>query len=167
MHANQQTLEDFYSAFARLDADTMAACYAPDAAFDDEVFSLRGHRQVTGMWRMLCDATKARGADVWKLRVSGLQADAQTGQAHWEADYRFSATGRMVHNVIDGVFEFNEQGLITRHRDRFDFWAWSRQALGLVGAVLGWTTFLRHKVSRQAAANLQKYLAARGPESSP
>ena len=123
MHPNQSQLESFYTAFARLDADAMAACYAPDAQFDDEVFSLRGHPQVTGMWRMLCDVTRAKGADVWKLAYSGVEADARRGRAHWEADYRFSATGRMVHNIIDGVFEFNEQGLITRHHDRFDFWA--------------------------------------------
>jgi limonene-1,2-epoxide hydrolase len=121
MHPNQTTLENFYTAFARLDADTMAACYALDAVFDDEVFSLRGHEQVTGMWRMLCGATRAKGADVWKLKFSGVQADASGGKAHWEADYRFSATGRMVYNVIDGVFEFNDQRLITRHRDSFDF----------------------------------------------
>ena len=44
MHPNQQSIETFYGAFARLDADTMAQCYADDAAFDDEVFSLRGKR---------------------------------------------------------------------------------------------------------------------------
>ncbi|MES2364054.1 MAG: nuclear transport factor 2 family protein [Pseudomonadota bacterium] len=161
MHPNQKTLENFYSAFARLDADTMAACYAPDAQFDDEAFSLRGHREVTGMWRMLAEATKAKGADVWKLTYSGIEADAKTGKAHWEADYRFSATGRMVHNVIDGVFEFNEQGLITRHRDSFNFWAWSRQSLGFPGLLLGWTPMLHNKVRAQAASNLQKYLASR------
>jgi hypothetical protein len=161
MHPNQATLENFYAAFARLDSTTMAACYAPDAEFDDEAFSLRGHEQVTGMWHMLCDITKAKGADVWKLRWSGVEADARSGKAHWEADYRFSATGRMVHNVIDGVFEFDEQGLIKRHRDSFNFWTWSRQSLGLPGLLLGWTPFLRAKVRAQAGANLQKYLAQR------
>ncbi len=161
MHPNQATLEKLYTAFARLDADTMAACYAPDAVFDDEVFSLRGHEQVTGMWRMLSTATKAKGADVWKLTFSGIEADATSGKAHWEADYRFSATGRMVHNVIDGVFEFNDQGLITRHRDSFDFYSWSRQALGTPGLLLGWTPFMRNKVKATAAASLQKFLAAR------
>ena len=60
MHQTQATLEKFYNAFAQLDADTMATCYAPDAQFDDEAFSLRSHAEVTGMWRMLCEATKAR-----------------------------------------------------------------------------------------------------------
>ncbi len=159
MHPHHQTLEKLYAAFARLDADTMAACYAPDVEFDDEVFSLRGHEQVAGMWRMLCEATQARNRAAWKLVYSGLEADGKNGKAHWEADYSFSASGRQVHNVIDSVFEFDEAGLITRHRDRFDFWAWSRQALGIPGALLGWTPFFRRMVKTQAAANLQKYLA--------
>ena len=163
MHPNQVTLENFYAAFARLDADTMAACYAPHAQFDDEVFSLNGQEEVGGMWRMLCDATKERGAEVWKLRADGITADERHGKAHWEADYRFSATGRMVHNIIDATFEFNAEGLIARHRDRFNFWNWSRQALGTPGHLLGWTPFLRAKVKARAASSLQRYLAARKP----
>jgi hypothetical protein len=159
--APQQTLEKLYSAFAQLDSAAMAECYTADARFDDEAFSLRGHREVTGMWHMLCDATKAKGRDVWKLDYSGIAADAAIGQAHWEADYRFSATGRMVHNIIDSRFTFDAQGLISTQRDRFDFWAWSRQALGAPGLLLGWTPFLRGKVHATAAANLKKYLAAR------
>ncbi|MDP1740052.1 nuclear transport factor 2 family protein [Polaromonas sp.] len=166
MHPHQQTLEKFYSAFVRLDSDTMAQCYAPDATFDDEAFSLRGHAQVTGMWHMLCSATKAKGRDVWKLEYSDIQADANSGQAHWEAWYRFSATGRMVHNVIDGRFTFNREGLIATHRDHFDFWAWSRQALGTPGLLLGWTPFLRAKVRATAAANLQKFMASRSKSGS-
>jgi len=38
----------------------MATCYAGDVVFNDEVFSLRGKREVAGMWRMLCAATEAR-----------------------------------------------------------------------------------------------------------
>lgn len=161
MHSNQTRLDDFYAAFARLDADAMAACYALDAQFDDEVFSLRGHEQVSGMWRMLCEATQAKNRNAWKLVWRSIEADDKTGKAHWEADYRFSASRRQVHNVIDGEFEFNDAGLITRHRDRFDFWAWSRQALGIPGLVLGWTPFFRRMVREQAAANLEKYLAKR------
>jgi hypothetical protein len=160
MHPNAQTLHKFYAAFAALDADAMASCYAPDAQFDDEAFSLRGRDEVAGMWRMLVEATKAKGRDVWKLEASGITADARSGKAHWEAWYRFSATGRMVHNVIDGAFEFNQQGLITRHRDRFNFWAWSRQALGTPGLLLGWSGFLRNKVRATAAGNLRRFMGS-------
>jgi len=41
----------------------------------------------------------------------------------------------------------------------FDFWAWSRQALGLPGWLLGWTPWLRRKVRATAARNLAKFMA--------
>jgi len=159
MHPNAQTIDKFYAAFARLDPDTMAQCYADGVAFDDEVFSLRGKREVAGMWRMLCEATRAKGLADWKLDYSGIDADATTGRAHWDAHYRFSTTGRLVLNRIDAAFTFDAQGLIATHRDRFDFWAWSRQALGTPGLLLGWTPLLRNKVRGQAAANLAKFMA--------
>ena len=62
-------------------------------------------------------------------------------------------------NRIDAEFEFDSAGLIKRHRDRFDFWAWSRQALGLPGWLLGWTPWLRNKVRATAARNLAKFMA--------
>jgi hypothetical protein len=148
------TIERFYTAFARLDADTMQACYAPQATFDDEAFSLRGPREIGGMWHMLCDATKAKGLADWKLVFSQVTNNS----AHWDANYRFSSTGRLVLNRIDASFEFDAQGLITRHTDRFDFWTWSRQALGMPGLLLGWSPFLRNKVRATAADNLKRYL---------
>jgi len=161
MQANALTITAFYTAFARLDADSMAECYADNATFDDEALSLRSKAEVMGMWRMLTLATQSRGMDAWRLEFSDVQADATTGQAHWDAHYRFSATGRLVLNRIDARFTFNDHGLIVTHRDRFNFWAWSRQALGAPGLLLGWSPFLRNKVRQQAASNLQKFMASR------
>ena len=155
--AGRATIERLYAAFRRLDAETMAACYAPDARFDDEAFSLQGREGIGAMWAMLCDAVKAKGRDVWKLETR----DITERSAHWEPTYRFSATGRMVHNIIDAEFEFDGAGLIKRHRDHFDFWRWARQALGLPGVLLGWTPMLRAKVRAQAAKNLDRFIAAR------
>jgi hypothetical protein len=152
---SRKTIEALYAAFARLDGAAMAECYAENARFDDAAFSLSGRREIGGMWTMLCEATKAKGRDVWKLEAS----DITETSAHWEAHYRFSATGRMVHNIIEAKFEFDAAGLIVRQQDSFDFWRWSRQALGTPGLLLGWSPFLRNKVRAQAAANLKKFLA--------
>ena len=152
---SQATIERFYAAFAKLDSDTMQKCYAPNAKFDDEVFSLNGQREIGGMWRMLCETTKAKGMAHWKLEVSKITNHS----AHWDAHYLFSSTGRLVLNRIDAEFEFDAQGLIVKHRDHFDFWTWSRQALGLPGLLLGWSPFLRSKVRATAAGNLNKFLA--------
>lgn len=157
MHRNAETIEKFYRAFAALDADTMASCYAEGVEFKDPVFTLRGRRETAGMWAMLCQATKAKGADVWKLEYLRIQADEWSGRAHWDAHYRFSATGRMVLNRIDAEFRFRE-GLIVAHCDHFGFWSWARQALGTPGLLLGWSPMLRKKVQATARGNLDKFL---------
>ena len=153
------TIERFYDAFARLDAETMAACYAPDASFDDEAFSLRGRPQIGAMWRMLCETTRRRGLADWKLEASQVTERS----AHWEAHYRFTVTNRLVHNVVEAQFEFDGDGLIKRHVDRFDFWRWSRQALGAPGLLFGWTPWFRGKVRGKVASRLQADIARRGP----
>jgi len=109
---------------------------------------------------MLCTTVKEKGRDVWQFEFSGISADDLQGKVHWEPRYRFSATGRMVHNIIDAEFRF-KGGLIISHKDHFDFWRWSKQALGTPGAFLGWSSFLKKKVRRQAAVNLAAFMAKR------
>ena len=154
----------FYSAFARRDADTMAACYASDAQFRDPVFTLRG-AQIGRMWKMLC----TRGADlriefanVISLDRASVDNTSDTtgfdayGSADWRAWYTFSGTGRAVHNVIHAQFRFSGE-LIVEHIDNFGFWRWSRQALGTPGVLLGWTPLLKAKVRQQAARALDAF----------
>jgi ketosteroid isomerase-like protein len=156
---NADTIARFYAAFAALDGAAMAACYARDVRFEDPVFQLGGKDEVMSMWAMLGAATRAGSMDVWQLQWRDVQADGDTGRAHWEAHYRFSATGRLVHNRIDASFRFRD-GLIVEHVDHFDFWAWARQALGAKGLLLGWTPLLHNKVRAQAATKLALFRAA-------
>ena len=159
-HANVAVIDRFYTAFANLDAATMATCYAPNVQFRDEVFELDGRDQTVGMWTMLTEATKKGAPADWKLVHSAVTADETSGAAHWDANYRFSATNRLVLNRIDAKFEF-ANGLIVRHTDSFDFHTWAKQALGTPGLLLGWTGFLRNKVRAQAGANLAKFMQSR------
>ena len=152
--ANAALIERFYEAFARRDHESMAICYGPDPTFSDEVFKdLRGP-EVAAMWRMLC----TRGTDL-ALEHSDVRAEGERGWAHWDAHYTFSATGRTVHNSIDASFVFRD-GLIVEHVDRFDLWKWTRQALGPVGILLGWSPPLRNKVRAQARQNLSEFMAS-------
>lgn len=156
MHPNAQLLVDFYTAFSKRDHEAMGACYADGARFDDPAFPNLSAAEARAMWRMLCE----RGKDL-ELEFSGIEADDERGKAHWEADYTFSATGRKVHNVIDASFRF-EDGQIIAHEDRFDFWAWSRMALGVPGFLLGWTPWLRGKVQKTAGAQLKGFMSKHG-----
>lgn len=152
MHPHADLIARFYRAFGARDAQAMNACYTDDIVFEDPAFGELHGAEAKGMWQMLC----AKAQDL-SIEASAIQADNERGSAHWEAIYTFSQTGRRVHNRIDASFRFRG-GLICEHRDRFDFWAWSRQALGPAGLLLGWTPLLRNKVRAQARANLTRYL---------
>lgn len=153
--ANAALIDRFYMAFAERDHAAMGSCYAPDATFTDPVFRDLQGDEVRAMWRMLCE----RGTDL-ELSHSEVQADEDSGSARWEATYTFSGTGRRVHNEITASFRFAD-GLITEHVDSFDLWAWSRQALGPTGALLGWTPVVRARIRAQARANLDAFM--KGP----
>jgi hypothetical protein len=112
---------------------------------------------------MLCEAVTAQGRDVWALQAGPVRLDERGAGVHWEARYRFSGTGRIVHNRIDARMRLDAAGLIVDHVDRFDFWRWSRQALGAPGYVLGWSPVLRRRVQAQARARLDRRLA-RAPD---
>jgi len=159
MKENRSTLTRFYNAFAHLDPDTMAGCYAPDVRFEDEFFTLEGRDQVMAMWRMLCTSAQAGGRADWKLNFRVVSVDAETGRLHWSAHYAFGKSQRPVHNRIRSVFAFNAAGQITQHCDHFDFWRWSRQALGLPGLLLGWSPLLRRQVRSKALDGLNRFHA--------
>lgn len=151
---SREVISRLYQAFAARDHETMARCYAADARFSDPVFTdLRG-TQVAAMWRMLCQ----RATDL-RITYSDVSADGNSGAAHWEAWYTYSATGRSVHNVIEATFTFRD-GLIATHRDHFDLYRWTRQALGTTGLLLGWTPVLRGAVRRKAALALARFSAS-------
>lgn len=150
MHPHEELLQRFYAAFQRLDHATMAACYHPEATFEDAIFRLQG-ADIGLMWRMLCE----RGQDM-QLTYTGLSADDHAGRAAWDADYTFSQTKRKVHNHVQASFTFQD-GLIRTHHDSFSFWRWSRQALGAVGWLLGWSSYLQNKVRATARQGLEAY----------
>lgn len=152
MKDNQQLIEHFYRSFQQKDYRSMAACYHPDATFTDAVFDLKNGKEIAAMWHYLCES----GKDL-QVEFSGVEADERSGRAHWEARYRFSRTGRRVHNVIEARFEFRDRKII-RHNDNFSFWRWARQAFGPTGWLLGHTAFLKHKVRSTARNGLWRFI---------
>ena len=128
----------------------MAACYGDHVTFEDPAFGELHGDDARDMWRMLI----GRGADM-SLTHTVLEASDTTAKVNWIADYTFS-TGRPVRNDIIATMKI-EDGLIVDHRDDFDMWKWSRQALGIPGLLLGWSPPLQNKVRKTALAGLRKY----------
>lgn len=155
-HPNVNVILDFYRAFQRLDAEAMAKCYTDDVVFSDPAFGELKGDAARDMWRML-----AQRAEGFSLTFSDVAADERVGHAQWTATYRFSRTGRIVVNRIEARFAFRD-GLIAEHRDVFDVWRWARQALGVKGALLGWTPFVHRAIRTQARTTLDAYRARAG-----
>ncbi|MGD8405386.1 MAG: nuclear transport factor 2 family protein [Anaerolineales bacterium] len=156
MHPNVELIKSFYTAFQNRDADGMNACYSSDIIFSDPVFDTLRGPEATSMWRMLCE----RGKDL-KIEFGDIQADEYTGSAHWEAWYTFSMSKRRVHNVIEAKFEFQD-GVISRHTDRFNLWKWASMALGPLGTFLGWASFVQVGIRKEARSGLDKFMKGNG-----
>lgn len=152
MNTNEQIIEEFYGAFAAQNAETMSSCYHPDIVFEDPAFGKLHGKDASDMWHMLIERAKGN----LTIEFSEIHADNHTGKAKWTAIYHFAKTNRKVVNKINASFEFKD-GLIIKHTDNFNFWNWSKQALGTTGLLLGWSSFLHKKVQHQALEALRKY----------
>lgn len=147
--SNRNTLDRFYSAFLKLDYETMQSCYSDNASFSDPVFRNLNAKEVKAMWRMLCEA-----ATDLEIEYQIISVDETEGSLKWHATYSFSSTGRKVVNRISANFEF-EDGLIKSHRDHFNLHRWAGMALGTTGWLLGWTPLVRNKIRNKANYQLK------------
>ena len=154
---NRALIERLYDALDRGDGETMSACYAPDAGFEDPAFGKLHGDQIGGMWRMLT----SRATDL-SVELRSHDADENSGSANWVATYTFTSTGRPVVNDIQASFQF-DGGLIVDHLDEFDFRRWASQALGTVsGNAVALLPPLRARARRTAAEQLAEFLASEG-----
>ena len=147
----EEVIVRLYDALDRGDGEAMAACYAPDAVFEDPAFGELHGAEVGDMWRMLT----SRGG---KVDVDLVERDDSS--AHWIARYVFTATGNDVVNDVRSRFVFDD-GLIADQRDSFDLRRWAAQAMGTKGRVLGFTPLLGPAIRTNARAQLAKFRSAR------
>lgn len=150
---NKEIIEAFYTAFQEGNYQGMVSHYHDDVIFKDPAFDTLQGIRARKMWEMLVK----RGGDI-AIKYHSVSADETSGTAQWEANYIFSQTGRRIINNITAKFEFKE-GKIIRHTDHFNLWKWSRQALGLKGWLLGYTSFFQKKLQAQTNRMLDKFMS--------
>lgn len=153
MHPNEQLIQTFYKAFQEKDYKTMQRCYGEEATFTDPVFADLNATQVRAMWEMFC----VNGKDL-SIEFKNIKASETNGNAEWIATYIFTKTGRKVTNHIYSTFTIKE-GKIHIHFDKFNFYKWSVQALGIPGLLLGWTGFIKRKIQEGGMKSLNHYIA--------
>ncbi len=149
---SHELVDRFYTSLRDGRGEDMAACYSDEVVFEDPAFGELHGENARDMWRMLCE----RSTDL-TLEHTVLESTANSAKVNWIANYTFS-TGRHVRNDITASMRI-ENGLIVDHRDQFDMWAWSRQALGAPGLLLGWSAPMKKKVRSTARGNLERFQA--------
>lgn len=157
MPSNEDIINRFYSAFQKLDYQTMNDCYGEDIVFSDPVFMVLNGDEVRSMWEMLC-----KNAKDFSLTYSNVQMlDEEYATCNWVATYTFSKTGKKVVNRIKAYMKFYE-GKIIEHSDAFRLSTWIGQALGWKGVLFGWTGFMKRAVQKNARKNLMKFIEKKG-----
>jgi len=150
---NEEIIQRFYTAFQKLDYKTMQDCYSHDIIFNDPVFGVLQGDEARAMWEMLCKQAKN-----FSLTFSDIRfLDEEYATCNWTATYTFSKTGRPVVNNVKAHMRIQDNK-ITEHTDQFNLYKWCKQALGVSGILLGWSSLLQNKIRKQARRNLQKFI---------
>ncbi|WP_026235625.1 nuclear transport factor 2 family protein [Echinicola pacifica] len=156
---NKELIQKFYTSFSEGNAAGMVACYHDEVVFEDPAFGqLKGER-AKKMWEMLL--SKKGGAA--KISFDQVHATADSGAAHWLAEYTYGKQNRKVINRVEASFKFKE-GKIIEHIDSFDLWKWTQQAMGLSGYLLGWSSFIKTKIQQTTKAKLDAFLESQSSQ---
>lgn len=145
--SQKEIIAQFYTAFQKLDAETMVSFYHDDIEFTDPAFGTLYGDDAKNMWRMIC--SRAKDFSLEYNQVTEISA-------YWEPTYTFSATGNTVINKINATFEFKD-GKISKHIDVFNIHQWASQAMGFKGKLLGGTKFFKKKLNKQTKQFLTTY----------
>ena len=150
---NEEIIQRFYTAFQKLDYKTMQDCYSHDIIFNDPVFGVLQGDEARAMWEMLCKQAKSFSLTFSDIRL----LDEEYATCNWTATYTFSKTGKPVVNNVKAHMRIQDNK-ITEHTDQFNLYKWCRQALGVSGVLLGWSSLLQNKIRKQARGNLRKFM---------
>jgi len=154
MDVTKELINKFYTAFANNDCEKMIDCYHDDIQFEDPAFGVLKGDRAKSMWKMLVSRLDENAS----IHFSDIETNGPEGSANWIAKYNYGPKNRPVINFIHAQFII-EDGKIIDHRDYFDSWKWSRQALGLPGLLLGWSGFMNRKIQQTTNEMLDQYIA--------
>lgn len=152
---NTEIAKEFYTTFANKDSDKLKQYYSTNVIFKDPAFGTLKGEDVFSMWEMLFQ----KGKDL-EVSFNIEKEDKDTVIVKWIANYTFSKTKRKVENHVTATLRFSDNKII-EHIDNFDFYNWSKQALGGVGILLGGTKWFQRKFNKEATSSLHKYIKSK------
>ncbi|MDO6492994.1 MAG: nuclear transport factor 2 family protein [Cellulophaga sp.] len=152
---NKELIQKFYTSFSNADIKGMLSCYHDDITFTDPAFgTLQGNR-AKAMWQMLL--SRSNGGT--QITFNSITTNKNKGSVHWKAVYTYGSKKRKVTNNITANFTFLD-GKIIEHVDTFNLWNWSKQALGISGYLLGWSSFFKSKIQTKTNNLLDTFISS-------
>jgi SnoaL-like domain len=153
----------FFEAFAASDWQTMARCYHDKASFSDPVYPDLREERIVYMWHQLLGgietskskrgSKKSSSLNNLKLEYRVLFGDERKAQVQWTATYLYEK--RSVSNQVLSTLAIWDDKIV-RQVDEYNFWRWSRQALGLTGLAFGAMPWYQRSVQRSAQSRLEQ-----------
>ncbi len=153
----------FFEAFAASDWQTMARCYHDKASFSDPVYPDLREERIVYRWHQLLSAAEtstlksgsknSHSLNNLKLEYRVLFGDERKAQVLWTASYLYQ--NRSVSNEVLSTLAIWDDKIV-RQVDEYNFWRWSRQALGLTGLAFGAMPWYQRSVQRSAQSRLEQ-----------
>ncbi|WP_034924172.1 nuclear transport factor 2 family protein [Gillisia sp. CAL575] len=153
---HKELIQKFYNSFSDGNAKGMIACYHKDIIFQDPAFGILRGKRAKDMWEMLLSNKDSNASINYEI----LEVDDKRAKIFWKAEYKYGPKRRAVVNEVTANFIFKD-GKILKHIDDFNLWAWSKQALGASGYLLGWSSYMKHQIQKKTEGLLSTYIDKR------
>lgn len=149
IHVN--IVKEFYEALSTGDFHAIQSFYSPEATYQDEIVTLKGN-EVFSHWFMMC-----REDFKTKAELIEIKENQNIVTTKWTIDYLLVPTGRRIFLEEEGYFYFND-GVIAAHRDKFDIYSFTKQGFGMLGYLIGWTSWAQNRLRKQAKKTILTHI---------
>lgn len=146
----QETIMAFFEAYSRRNTGDMCNRYSSLIYYSDPVFGLLKDEQVIKMWQF-----RVANSNELSLIYGNISDRGDNYYTcEWTATYRFAPTGKKIIHKAKAYMKV-EDGIITEHSDAYSFYKWIRQAYGISGWILGWSSVYKKRVRKKLLEQLQ------------
>ena len=150
MDQNEQTIIHFLDSFSKRDFEEMNRMYSDDIVFFDPKVGLLREGIAKKLWKYQYENVNNFSFSFGEV----IQVDEEYYTCENIILYRHPQTKRKIKDKRKSYFRM-ENGKIVEQSDAFKFYAWNRQAFGIMGWVLGWSTFFQKRVKNNILSSLQ------------
>lgn len=151
--SNTEIVEQFYSAFSKLDFQTLSKYLSQDVVYYDPLWGLLEGDLVFYLWQMKCESLSYFSFQYHDIE----ELDSEYITCKWETRFFYKKSGTHVKMNGKAYMRINN-GLITEHSDGYKLSDWLAATRGWKGKLLGWTGYMKRKEESIHREQLERYI---------